>query len=115
MWCFPPWFIPGRLIFFFVFRQECRDSLGHGVGGNVGLCVAACVFPPPRFAANAVRDRYSCHGGGGNQAWALTREGELRHDDHCLMASHPQREASFRECPEEGLNHALVRAVLLVF
>jgi hypothetical protein len=44
---------------------------------------------------------FSCHGGGGNQKWALTEDGELRHDDNCVVATNPGRDAAFRECPEE--------------
>ncbi|XP_030383517.1 polypeptide N-acetylgalactosaminyltransferase 2 [Scaptodrosophila lebanonensis] len=43
---------------------ECLDTMGHLVDGNVGL------FP--------------CHNTGGNQEWAYSKRGEIKHDDLCL-------------------------------
>jgi len=44
--------------------SQCLDTLGHLVGGHVGL--------------------YTCHGTGGNQDWALTKSGNVKHSDLCL-------------------------------
>ncbi|EDW63960.1 polypeptide N-acetylgalactosaminyltransferase 2 [Drosophila novamexicana] len=49
------------------FRQdttECLDTMGHVIDGTVGL------FP--------------CHNTGGNQEWAYSKRGEIKHDDLCL-------------------------------
>ena len=42
----------------------CLDTLGHLTGGAVGL--------------------YPCHGTGGNQAWHLTKSGNIKHSDLCV-------------------------------
>uniref|UniRef100_A0A6P4EXE0 Polypeptide N-acetylgalactosaminyltransferase n=1 Tax=Drosophila rhopaloa TaxID=1041015 RepID=A0A6P4EXE0_DRORH len=49
------------------FRQdgtECLDTMGHLIDGTVGI------FP--------------CHNTGGNQEWAFSKRGEIKHDDLCL-------------------------------
>ncbi|EDW76568.1 uncharacterized protein Dwil_GK14594 [Drosophila willistoni] len=49
------------------FRQdgtECLDTMGHLIDGTVGI------FP--------------CHNTGGNQEWAYSKRGEIKHDDLCL-------------------------------
>jgi hypothetical protein len=58
--------------------------------------------------------RFSCHGSGGNQAWTLTNEGELRHDDLCVVATQSGRDASFRDCPDDVLPKSYVRFWLFV-
>ncbi|KAI8478844.1 Polypeptide N-acetylgalactosaminyltransferase 2 [Branchiostoma belcheri] len=42
----------------------CMDTLGHFADGTVGV--------------------YECHGSGGNQEWALTKDKSIRHSDLCL-------------------------------
>lgn len=48
----------------------CIDTLGHRIGENVGL--------------------YTCHGGGGNQEWSLTKDHEIRHENVCLTLTKPK-------------------------
>ncbi|OQV20577.1 Polypeptide N-acetylgalactosaminyltransferase 2 [Hypsibius exemplaris] len=47
--------------------RQCVDSLGHTLGGFVGL--------------------YACHNSGGNQDWVLSKEKLLKHGDQCLAAA----------------------------
>ena len=47
--------------------SQCLDTLGHMTGGEVGV--------------------YTCHGAGGNQEWALTKAGNVKHSDLCLSVS----------------------------
>ena len=44
--------------------QQCLDTLGRLDAGLVGL--------------------YTCHGGGGNQEWSLTKNGKIKHLSFCL-------------------------------
>ena len=44
--------------------QLCLDTLGRLDPGLVGL--------------------YTCHGGGGNQEWSLTKNGKIKHLSFCL-------------------------------
>ncbi|XP_037959644.1 polypeptide N-acetylgalactosaminyltransferase 2 [Teleopsis dalmanni] len=49
------------------FRQgesDCLDTMGNLVDGTVGL--------------------FQCHNTGGNQEWAFTKRGQIKHDDLCL-------------------------------
>ncbi|CAI4228816.1 unnamed protein product [Auanema sp. JU1783] len=49
--------------------ELCVDTMGKKEGGNPGIT--------------------TCHGAGGNQAWALTGKGEIRSDDLCLSSGLP--------------------------
>ncbi|PIK36103.1 Polypeptide N-acetylgalactosaminyltransferase 2, partial [Apostichopus japonicus] len=42
----------------------CLDTLGHTQGGTIGL--------------------YECHNSGGNQEFSLTKDGSIKHAEHCL-------------------------------
>uniref|UniRef100_T1J8L0 Polypeptide N-acetylgalactosaminyltransferase n=1 Tax=Strigamia maritima TaxID=126957 RepID=T1J8L0_STRMM len=55
---------------------NCVDTLGHFVDGSVGL--------------------YSCHNTGGNQEWAFTKDGFIKHFDLCLTLSQPEAGTSVR-------------------
>eukprot|EP00051_Salpingoeca_urceolata_P002861 m.53348 g.53348 ORF g.53348 m.53348 type:complete len:593 (-) comp12374_c1_seq2:136-1914(-) len=57
--------------------NQCMDTLGHQAGSSVGM--------------------YACHNQGGNQRWALTKDGELRHEDLCVDHSASQR-LTLRNC-----------------
>eukprot|EP00730_Choanoeca_flexa_P006238 TRINITY_DN12115_c0_g1_i1.p2 TRINITY_DN12115_c0_g1~~TRINITY_DN12115_c0_g1_i1.p2 ORF type:complete len:573 (+),score=76.98 TRINITY_DN12115_c0_g1_i1:91-1809(+) len=74
--------------------NKCLDSLGHGNGQGIGL--------------------YACHGQGGNQAWQLTRDGLLQHQDLCLAqrAGSKSGDVVFRKCPDEGLPAATLKWTL---
>ncbi|XP_071961419.1 polypeptide N-acetylgalactosaminyltransferase 1-like isoform X6 [Antedon mediterranea] len=48
--------------------NQCLDTMMRDTGHKVGL--------------------YACHGQGGNQIWAFTKNFELKHDDSCLDVAH---------------------------
>ncbi|XP_069980081.1 polypeptide N-acetylgalactosaminyltransferase 2 isoform X3 [Penaeus vannamei] len=57
---------------FGVFKQglKCMDTLGHRAEGTIGL--------------------YACHGTGGNQEWAMTRDMLIKHSELCLTLPEPR-------------------------
>lgn len=50
--------------------SNCIDTLGHVIDGIVGL--------------------YACHSAGGNQEWALTKDGYIKHAEMCLTMVEPE-------------------------
>ncbi|GAB6031111.1 Polypeptide N-acetylgalactosaminyltransferase 2 [Chamberlinius hualienensis] len=50
--------------------SNCIDTLGHLVDGTIGL--------------------YSCHNSGGNQEWAMTKDGHIKHSDMCMTLTDPE-------------------------
>ncbi|XP_071833379.1 polypeptide N-acetylgalactosaminyltransferase 2-like [Apostichopus japonicus] len=48
----------------------CLDTLGHTQGGTIGL--------------------YECHNSGGNQEFSLTKDGSIKHAEHCLSLQEKQ-------------------------
>ncbi|XP_067623604.1 polypeptide N-acetylgalactosaminyltransferase 2 [Eurosta solidaginis] len=59
---------------------DCLDTIGNLVDGTVGL--------------------FQCHNTGGNQEWAYTKKGQIKHDDLCLTLVQFQRgsEVVMKEC-----------------
>ncbi|KAG8239446.1 hypothetical protein J437_LFUL019181 [Ladona fulva] len=58
----------------------CMDTMGHIVDGTLGL--------------------YTCHNSGGNQEWAFTQDGLIKHHDMCLtlMKNQPGTSLRLRLC-----------------
>ncbi|XP_011207694.2 polypeptide N-acetylgalactosaminyltransferase 2 [Bactrocera dorsalis] len=59
---------------------DCLDTMGNLVDGTVGL--------------------FQCHNTGGNQEWAYTKQGQIKHDDLCLTLVQFARgsEVVMKEC-----------------
>lgn len=57
-------------------KGQCIDTLGHSMNGIIGL--------------------YSCHNAGGNQEWAMTKEGFIKHSDMCLTLTEPEEGKSIK-------------------
>jgi polypeptide N-acetylgalactosaminyltransferase len=63
----------------------CVDTLGHLVDGTVGEThrVRSCVTFS-HISLYVCLGVYQCHETGGNQEWAFTKRGQLKHLDLCL-------------------------------
>lgn len=66
--------------------KVCMDTLGHLTEGWVSM--------------------YECHGGGGNQEWALTKNKAIRHMDMCLVlhVSQPGSVVKMEGCSGQSNN-----------
>ncbi|XP_033097618.1 polypeptide N-acetylgalactosaminyltransferase 1-like [Anneissia japonica] len=63
--------------------NQCLDTMMRDTGHKVGL--------------------YACHGQGGNQIWAFTKDYELKHDDSCLDVAH-NGPVMMLSCHQQGGN-----------
>eukprot|EP00047_Mylnosiga_fluctuans_P010773 m.17864 g.17864 ORF g.17864 m.17864 type:complete len:539 (+) comp3282_c0_seq1:39-1655(+) len=66
----------------------CFDSMNAQNGGALGM--------------------FSCHGQGGNQRFTWTTAHEIRHDELCVEAQGPAREAILRACGDESVTPSQV-------
>jgi hypothetical protein len=74
-------------------KQICIDTMGQKGGQNVGLS--------------------ACHGIGGNQAWSLTVDGEIRSDELCLASNGAGKDGQkvrMEKCAAAGVNRRHVFA-----